>query len=158
MKGKIFQILTACLVSVSLFTSCDEDYNFVDHFSDEEQVNEGVMKLEGKEGDVDDYNMVYVDLSEFSQFKVPRTSWDLGFYSGDDGFHVTLNSSHKVVAAPTEKNDFAAVTLEDARKAIDLNDIAMSSVTSVVIDGSDDLTGDLNKTIFAPHFGKCGRQ
>ena len=148
MKGKVFHLLSACVVALSICTSCDEDYNFVDHFSDEQQASEGKMTLEGKENGIEDYHTVYVDLSEHSQFRVPRTSWDLGFYSGE-GYHVTLNSSHKVVAAPSTKNDFAAVTLADAAEVIDLNDIAMTSTTSVVIDGSDDFSGDLDKTVFA---------
>lgn len=144
MNGRFFRLLMACMVALPVFTSCEEDYNFVDRFSDES----GVMVLEGKEGNEDDANMVYVSLSHNAQTKVARRSWDLGFYCGDQ-FRVVLNSSHKVVAVPTDKTDFAAVTAADAAKAIDLNDTGMASPTSVVIEASDDFGGDLEKTVFA---------
>lgn len=144
MKERYSQILLGWLLAVTLFTSCEEDYHFVDRFSDES----GVMVLEGKEGSDEEANMVYVSLNQAAQIKVSRKSWDLGFYCGDR-YRVVLNSSHKVVAVPTAQSDFAAVTLADAEKAIDLNDTGMASPTSVVVEASDNFDGDLDKTVFA---------
>ena len=76
----------------------------------------GTMTLEGKVGDQNYANMVYVDLSNNSQMQIDRKSWNLGFYCGDE-FRVVLNSSYATVAAASEKTDFAAVTLEDAQSA-----------------------------------------
>ena len=40
----------------------------------------GTMTLEGKVGDQNYANMVYVDLSNNSQMQIDRKSWNLGFY------------------------------------------------------------------------------
>lgn len=105
----------------------------------------GKMTLEGNEGDEKYANMVYVDLSNNSQVKIHRKSWELGFYCGED-FKVILNSSYATVAASTEKTDFASVTFEDAQNAPNLSAGAMSEDFSA--EWIDHLSGDLNQTAF----------
>ena len=103
----------------------------------------GTMTLEGKVGDQNYANMVYVDLSNNSQMQIDRKSWNLGFYCGDE-FRVVLNSSYATVAAASEKTDFAAVTLEDAQSAPNIAAGSMSE--DFKAEWIDDVTGDLSKT------------
>lgn len=105
----------------------------------------GTMTLEGKVGDQNYANMVYVDLSNNSQIQIDRKSWNLGFYCGDE-FRVVLNSSYATVAAASEKTDFAAVTLEDAQSAPNIAAGSMSE--DFKAEWIDDVTGDLSKTAF----------
>lgn len=105
----------------------------------------GTMTLEGKVGDQNYANMVYVDLSNNSQMQIDRKSWNLGFYCGDE-FRVVLNSSYATVAAASEKTDFAAVTLEDAQSAPNIAAGSMSE--DFKAEWIDDVTGDLSKTAF----------
>lgn len=60
-------------------------------------------------------NKVFIDLSANRQTAVPRTSWDLGFYTaaGADSFRVILNSSVGMMAKQINKNDLNTVTAAD---------------------------------------------
>lgn len=100
------------------------------------------MTLQGKVGDQDYQNMVYVDMSTGKQTLIDRQSWDIAVESGD-GFHVILNPAYGTTAASSGKTDFAAVTADDAAK-IDLPGPHMPMGTKYV----DDLSGDLSKTVF----------
>ena len=57
-------------------------------------------------------NQVYIDLSSGAMTTVPRVSWDLGFYSGNE-FRVILNNSVKMSAKSLNSTNLAAVVAED---------------------------------------------
>lgn len=57
-------------------------------------------------------NKVFLDLSANSQTAALRTSWDLGFYGGDD-WRVILNSSTAMMAKQINKSDLTQVTAAD---------------------------------------------
>lgn len=57
-------------------------------------------------------NQVYIDLSSGAMTTVPRISWDLGFYSGNE-FRVVLNNSVKMSAKSLENTDISIVATED---------------------------------------------
>ncbi len=67
-----------------------------------------VLTLEGGPGEGSAENSVYVDLSAELQTAVKRTSWNLGFYSGNE-FRVILNGSTGTSAMDAETTDLAAV-------------------------------------------------
>lgn len=68
--------------------------------------------LEPAVGGPSQVNQVYIDLSSGVMTTVPRTSWDLGFYSGSE-FRVILNNSVKMSAKSLESTDLTAVVSED---------------------------------------------
>ena len=151
-----FIFASALTLATLSFTACSDDESDIlpgpPDYELEEQPTAGafILKLQGK---VDDgtmegeyANMVYVDLSEQQQELVDRTSWHLGFYSGEVS-RVTLNQSLSR-AYSTGKVDFAAVTMADAEDE-NFPDIAagmMNYPADKTI--SDDPQGDLNKTVF----------
>lgn len=57
-------------------------------------------------------NQVYIDLSSGAMTTVPRISWDLGFYAGND-FRVILNNSVKMSAKSLGNTDLIKVVSED---------------------------------------------
>lgn len=57
-------------------------------------------------------NQVYIDLSSGAMTTVPRVSWDLGFYSGNE-FRVVLNNSVKMSAKSLSSTNLATVVAED---------------------------------------------
>jgi len=57
-------------------------------------------------------NQVYIDLSSGAMTTVPRVSWDLGFYSGDE-FRVILNNSVKMSTKSMGNSDMTAVVAQD---------------------------------------------
>jgi len=57
-------------------------------------------------------NQVYIDLSSGAMTTVPRVSWDLGFYSGNE-FRVILNNSVKMSAKSLNNTNLVAVVAED---------------------------------------------
>ena len=58
-------------------------------------------------------NKVFIDISANRQAPVVRTSWDLGFYTGNDDHRVILNSSVAMMAKQVNKNDLNSVTATD---------------------------------------------
>lgn len=58
-------------------------------------------------------NKVFIDLSANRQTGVARTSWDLGFYTGDDDFRVVLNSTTGMMARKLDKYNLNDVTASD---------------------------------------------
>jgi hypothetical protein len=116
----------------------------------------GQMEING--GGVTFPNKVFIDLSRNRQTAVNRTSWDLGFFSGDD-FRVILNSSNGMMAYGLDKTDLTAVTNADT--AVLRNRLAMEAVfaainsspipdwTSQALPWIDDPAGDLTKTAIA---------
>lgn len=57
-------------------------------------------------------NQVYLDLSVEASYVVPRNSYDLGFFTGED-FRVKLNNSTSALALALDKNDLTQVTAND---------------------------------------------
>ncbi|SRR5690554_974316 len=62
-------------------------------------------------------NQVYIDLSSGAMTVVPRVSWDLGFYAGNE-FRVILNNSVKMSAKSMENTDMSALLSEDSSMLI----------------------------------------
>jgi hypothetical protein len=85
-------------------------------------------------------NSVYVDLSSAGMTAVPRTSWDLGFYSGSD-FKVVLNSSLKMSAKQLETTNIDAVATADDSMLIAQGQGNANQV--------DDPTGNMTTTAIA---------
>jgi hypothetical protein len=98
------------------------------------------LTLEGGEGTSAAVNSVYVDLSANFQTSVKRTSWDLGFYSGDD-FRVILNNVSAASVVAVNKTDINAVSATDVTIA-DLQLGFGLGKFSIY----DDVNGDLTKT------------
>src|SRR5690606_12250677 len=92
-------------------------------------------------------NKVFIDLSADRQTAVDRTSWDLGFYMGDD-FRVILNSSVTMMARALDKTDMNAVTAADTA---DFDDVMIVGANSSIeaLAWIDDPAGDLSKTAIA---------
>lgn len=116
----------------------------------------GAMELNG--GGATYPNKVFIDLSANRQTAIARTSWDLGFYSGDD-FRVILNSSNGMMAYALDKTDLTTVTNADTavlRNRLSLDAVFAAITASPVPDWVpsaitwiDDPTGDLTKTAIA---------
>lgn len=68
--------------------------------------------LEPQVGGPSQQNQVYIDLSSGAMTTVPRISWDLGFYSGNE-FRVVLNNSVKMSAKSLNTVDLTAIVTED---------------------------------------------
>ena len=82
-------------------------------------------------------NQVYVDLSSGIMTKVPRVSWDLGFYSGSE-FRVAINSSLKMSVKKLETTNIDEVQVADQTMLI-----SQGSGSADQVDGPD---GDILKT------------
>ncbi|KAA2240807.1 hypothetical protein F0L74_32245 [Chitinophaga agrisoli] len=100
------------------------------------------LKLDGG-GGAGAPNAVYVDFSADKPTAVPRTSWDLGFYNGND-FRVVLNYTSSISIAALAKTDITQVDLDDTT-GISLA-IGQGQGTLSMI---DDITGDISKTAIA---------
>ncbi|MDO4728294.1 MAG: HmuY family protein [Bacteroidota bacterium] len=85
-------------------------------------------------------NQVYVDLSSGQMTAVPRTSWDLGFYTGDD-YRVILNSSVKMSAKSLQTTDISLLASEDSSMLIGQGAGNASQI--------DDPSGDITQTAIA---------
>lgn len=119
-------------------------------------VSTGSMTVQG--GGATYANRVFIDLSANRQTAVARTSWDLGFYSGDD-FRITLNSANGMMAYALDKTDLTTVTNADTavlrnRLSLDAVFAGITSDTppawvSSAINWIDDPSGDLTKTAIA---------
>lgn len=96
--------------------------------------------LEPEVGGPTQPNQVYIDLSSGSMTSVPRVSWDLGFYSGNE-FRVILNNSVKMSAKNMQSTDLSLALEEDASMLI--------SQGSGNVDQIDDPTGLITKTSIA---------
>ncbi|MBL7843538.1 MAG: HmuY family protein [Cyclobacteriaceae bacterium] len=93
-------------------------------------------------------NKVFIDLSANRQTAVDRTTWDLGFYMGND-FRVILNTSITMMARAIDKTDLTLVTAADTLGFANTM-IVGANATSAAMAWIDDPAGDLTKTAFAP--------
>lgn len=62
-------------------------------------------------------NQVFFDFSSHHQQAVPRDSWDLGFYSGNE-YRVIINGSIKMAVKKIETNDITQVVSSDPSVAV----------------------------------------
>ena len=101
---KINFILTA--LALIVIGACNSDEDII-----EIPVSDGAV-LDIGIGGPKQPNQVFIDLSMDTQTSVDRSTWDLGFYSGDQ-FSVILNASAEVMARSIGKSNFDDVTAED---------------------------------------------
>lgn len=106
---------------------------------------QAIMNING--GGPDYPNKVFIDLSANRQTAVERTSWDLGFFMGDD-FRVILNSSVTMMARALDKTDLNAVTVADI-VGFDEEMVVGANATIEAMAWIDDPEGDLKKTAIA---------
>lgn len=116
----------------------------------------GAMELNG--GGPTYPNKVFIDLSANRQTAVARTTWDLGFSSGND-FRVILNSSNGMLARALDKTDLNSVTAADTVSwgtQFSLGAVFAAITSTLVPDWVpsaitwiDDPSGDLSKTSIA---------
>lgn len=101
------------------------------------------IQLEGGTGGASAVNSVFLDLSANKQTSVTRTSWDLGFYSGNE-FRVILNNTTAATTIKVDKTDLASVSSAD----IDANNlkIGQGQGNFSIIDG---VSGDIATTAIA---------
>lgn len=85
-------------------------------------------------------NQVYIDLSSGAMTTVPRVSWDLGFYSGNE-FRVILNNSVKMSAKSLNSTNLATLVTEDNTMLISQGSGSLNQV--------DDPTGVITGTAIA---------
>lgn len=98
-------VIMLAIVAI-LFSACaEEEEPFI------VPVVEGAV-IDAEVGGPSQPNQVYVDLSVEETTVVPRNSYDLGFFSGED-FRVVLNNSTSALAYALDKNDLNEVTAED---------------------------------------------
>lgn len=100
------------------------------------------MTLNGGEGGSAAENTVFVDLSADKQTPVKRTTWNLGFYNGNQ-FRVILNSTSGSSAIEVNETDINAVNADNT----DLEGLNIALGTPGAFDNIDDLTGDISKTL-----------
>lgn len=127
------------IAGVSLLTnSCKDDPELPD-------VSLGSsMTLNGGHGGINAVNSVFIDFSNNIQSPVSRTTWDLGFYNGNE-FRVILNNTVAASAVATAKTNLSQVTAQDT---VGLNLIVAATPEALSL--VDDVSGDLTKTVIAP--------
>lgn len=104
----ITKSLTFTLVAAVMLSACSRGK---DPIPDIPPSDGTTLTLDGGPGEGSAENSVYVDLSAEQQVSVKRTSWNLGFYSGNE-FRVILNGTTGTSAADAGTNDLAAVNSE----------------------------------------------
>lgn len=132
-------LFLALLAITTAISSCSRDKDPIPVIPPSDGTN---MTLNGGEGGSSAENTVFVDLSTDTQTDVKRTSWDLGFYNGDQ-FHVVLNNTAGASAIEVNNTDLKAVSESD----INLDDLAIGLGEAGAFDNIDNLTGDLTKTL-----------
>ncbi|SFS58826.1 HmuY protein [Mucilaginibacter polytrichastri] len=98
------------------------------------------ITLNGGTGGSSAVNSVFVDFSANAQTSVLRSSWDLGFYAGDD-FRVILNNTTAASVIAVNKTDLAQVSATDVTLAN--LELGFGKGTFSIF---DDVNGDLTKT------------
>lgn len=100
--------------------------------------------LAGEEAGASAANSVFVNFKSNTQNPVLRTSWDLGFYSGDQ-FRVILNNTRGSSAVQIDETNLNAVTVEDVNTTALTIQAGNGAYFSVI----DDVYGDINNTVIA---------
>lgn len=103
-------------------------------------------------------NQVFIHFASKAQTAIPRSSWDLAFYSGDQ-FRVQLNLSNSALARAIDKTDLTEVTAADTvdfGEQLDIDAIFAALMMesppawlSQAASWTDDSSGDLTKTAIA---------
>ena len=103
-------------------------------------------------------NQVFIHFVTKTQTAIPRSSWDLAFYSGDQ-FRVQLNLSNSALARAIDKTDLTEVTAADTvdfGEQLDIDAIFAALMMesppawlSQAASWTDDSSGDLTKTAIA---------
>lgn len=108
------------------------------------------ITLNGGIGAGNAQNIVFVDLSDARQDSAKRTSWDIGFYNGDQ-YRVILNSSNGAVTAKstgeTDINAVSSANIDVEELALGLDFATLQPIGS--FDLVDDTAGTLNNTAIA---------
>jgi len=112
------------------------------HFSS--IVSQGsTMTLQGGPGEASAINSVFVNFRRNVQTQVRRDSWDLAFYNGDE-FRAILNYASVATARGIDKFDLLQVGAQDT---IGMS-LAISTADPTTVALFDDVSGDINKTVF----------
>ncbi|OYU81549.1 MAG: hypothetical protein CFE23_03525 [Flavobacterium sp. BFFFF1] len=91
-------------------------------------------------------NQVFVDLSSGTATAVARTSWDLGFYGGDE-FRVVLNGATNMAAKQLNSNDLTQlVTVDDTVAVGEDTGSGIQNGNPAYVDGPD---GSITHTAIA---------
>ena len=96
--------------------------------------------LEPQTGGATQPNQAYIDLSSTTLTTVPRVSWDLGFYGGDE-FRIVLNSSLKMAAKALNTTNIDEIATADSSM-----NIGQGQGNLTYIDSPD---GDIKATAIA---------
>lgn len=100
--------------------------------------------LGGGTGGANAINSVFIDFSTDKQDSVLRSSWDLGFYTGND-FRVILNNTTSAGAKITGKTDLAQVTAADT-VGLTLS-VNQASPEPADLAFFDDASGNISQTV-----------
>ena len=100
-------------------------------------------------GGVNFPNKVFIDLSANRQTAVNRSTWDLGFYTGNEDFRVILNSSSAMMAKQISKTDLNAVSAADTIGFFNEVAFSQSAPTTSSLPYIDYPSGDLTRTAIA---------
>jgi hypothetical protein len=148
----ILRNLFLILLTVALFQSCSSDD---DGMGAPPIVDEPVL-LDIEVGGSEEPYSVFVELSSARQTQISRDSWDLGFYSGDEGYYVVINTGAYMMAQPLNKTDLSEVSTSDTVGMIQQMD--QFAIFNAVLENPrpdwlpnsvnwiDHSTGDLEKT------------
>ena len=106
--NKLFSYVFLLLFATG-FTACKKDRDIAVAIKPSDGKT---SSLSGGSGGANAVNSVFIDFSTDKQDSVLRSSWDLGFYSGNE-FRVVLNHTTSAGAKVTDKNDLAQVGAAD---------------------------------------------
>ncbi|MBB6502466.1 HmuY family protein [Pedobacter cryoconitis] len=109
--NKFTQLITL-LCFATAFTACKKDNNPIIEAPASVGNKLTLNGLIGTEAGASAGNSVFVDFSTDKQTSVARTSWDLGFYAGND-FKVILNHTVGATAIALAQTDLTKVTATD---------------------------------------------
>lgn len=152
---KKFTPLITLLCLATAFTACKKDSDPIIVTPASTGSTLTLNGLIGSEAGSAAGNSVFVDFSTDKQTSVARTSWDLGFYSGDD-FKVILNHTVGATAIALNKTDLNLVTEADTTALAASGDLNLgqgaggfSYIDPVEGDAATYLAGTVIKTIAA---------
>lgn len=100
------------------------------------------MTLQGGEGGSSAANSVFVDFSSNEQTAIPRTSWNLGFYNGNQ-FGVIMNNTLPTTAKVTDLAIDAIISDADAETL--KTELTLNYTDKFAY--LDDMKGDLSKSV-----------